>query len=120
MVESTVIAQIRKGTEVKFSDGKRLGKVAHVWVGTDPLRSTERCDDDACSRLEVHRAHWRGTVYVPYSAIAGVSGRVVNLNLDEAQANLKLWHQRPLWLPPEDSLADFDHVVRPHSEWRGE
>jgi hypothetical protein len=120
MAGGNVIAQIRKGMEVKFSDGKTLGKVAHVWVGTDPVSSTERCDEEVCSRLEVHRPHWRGTVYIPYNAIAGVSANVVNLNLDEEQANLKLWHQRPTWLSPEQSLVDFDHLVRPHSEWHGE
>jgi len=52
--------------------------------------------------------------YIPYSAIGGVSGKTVTLNVDQEMVNSKLWHQRPSWLPAEAANEDFDHLVRPH------
>ena len=111
------MAQIHEGMEVKTSDGKTLGRIANVWVGTDPISSSVRCDDEVCSRLEVHLPHRRGRRYIPYSVIAGVSGRSVNLNVDEKTVNERLWHQRPPWLPPEEEdFGDVHHRVPPHTE----
>jgi len=116
MASGNLMAQVRKGMEVKSADGRSLGRIAHVWFGVDPGSSTQRCDEEVCSRLEVHLAHRGGTRYIPYSAIAGVSGKTVNLNVTEATVNDKLWHQRPSWLPAEAFNVDFDHLVRPHPE----
>jgi hypothetical protein len=104
-----------KGMEVKTTDGKSLGKIAHVWFGDDP-GSSQRCDEEVCSRLEVHLPRRGGTRYIPYNAIAGVSGQTVSLNITEAVVHNKLWQQRPSWLPADAFDAGFDHLVRPHPE----
>ena len=98
MAGSTVIdiTQIRTGMEVQAADGVTLGKIAEVWVGTDPKDSTTRCDEDTCSRLEVHVRG--GRMYIPYSAIAGMSGKRVTLNVDAATAQAKPWKYRPPWI----------------------
>jgi hypothetical protein len=49
------ITQVRKGMEIHAADGIKLGKIAEVWVGTDPVDSTTQCDEETCSRLEVHQ-----------------------------------------------------------------
>jgi hypothetical protein len=114
MTSANVMAHVRKGMEVKTSDGTELGTIAHVWFGVDPVSSNQPCDEEECSRLEVQLPHRRGTRYIPYNAIATVSGRIVTLNVTEATVNNKLWHQRPAWLPPESPDEDFDHLRRPH------
>ena len=90
------ITQIRKGMEIHAADGVKLGKIAEVWVGTDPVDSTTRCDEDTGSRLEVHERG--GPLYIPYSAIASVSGKSVTLNVDAATAHTKPWKHRPTWI----------------------
>ena len=90
------ITQIRTGMEVQAADGVKLGKIAEVWVGTDPRDSTTRCDEDTCSRLEVRVRG--GPMYIPYSALAGVSGKSVTLNVDAATAQAKPWQYRPPWI----------------------
>ncbi len=95
------LGQVRKGTHVCTSDGVDLGKVKEVWLGTDPSSTHARCDEEICSRLEVH--HRQGlfkdvALYVPYSAIAEVSRDTVVLNVDEATANTKGWSARPRWI----------------------
>jgi quinol monooxygenase YgiN len=92
--------QIHKGMEVRSADGVKLGKVAEVWVGSDPADSTAPWDDDACSRLEVHERG--GPLYIPCSAIAGVSGKGVTLNVDATTARTMPWHYRPSWLAPAE------------------
>jgi hypothetical protein len=116
MASGNIMAQIRKGMEVTTADGRTLGKVAHVWFGIDPARADQRCDEEECSRLEVHLGRRGGTRYIPYSAIAGVSGQTVSLSATEATVNDKLWHQRPSWMPTEEADADFDHLFRPHPD----
>jgi hypothetical protein len=113
MATDSMIARVNKGMEVRTSDGKVLGKIANVWYGDDPS-SGRRCDEDVCSRLEVHLPHRGGARYIPYNVIGDVSGRTVTLNVDEATVNNKLWHQRPTWLPGGTDFEDFDHIVRPH------
>ncbi|HEX6289500.1 MAG TPA: hypothetical protein VFZ66_09935 [Herpetosiphonaceae bacterium] len=119
MASGNVMAQIRKGMEVRTEDNSSLGTVAHVWLGVDPSSSSQHCDEETCSRLEVHLPHRGGARYIPYGAISDVSGKIVRLNVTAAQANEKLWHRRPDWLPIETSNADFDHLVRPHPEQGG-
>lgn len=113
MAIDNVMTSIHKGMDVRAEDGVALGTVAHVWMGLDPAGG-QQCDEEECSRLEIHLLHRGGTRYVPYGAIAGVSGRTVKLNLSAAAFNEKLWHRRPDWMPPETSNEDFDHLVRPH------
>ena len=61
-----------------------------------------RCDDEVCSRVEVHRGLLRKQVlYVPYSAIAAVSGKDVVLYIDARTAGAKGWSRKPAWLPGE-------------------
>ncbi len=100
MVDPTLLAQVHEGMEVKSADGKRLGKIRRVWYGTDPLHSTARCDEDMCSRLEVQQRHT--TTYIPYNAIAEVSGKCVTLKVDAATVNEKGWYRKPLWIEDEE------------------
>ena len=88
--------QIRPGMEVQTADGITLGKIAEVWVGRDPVDSATPWDDEVCSRLEVH--HGRGRLYIPYSAIAGVSGATVSLNVEAAAVHMRPWRQPPAWI----------------------
>ncbi len=95
------LGQVRKGTHVRTSDGADLGKVKEVWLGTDPTSTHARCDEEICSRLEVH--HREGlfkdvAMYVPYSAIAEMSRDTVVLKVDEATARSKGWTTRPRWI----------------------
>ncbi len=95
------LGQVRKGTQVRTSDGASLGKVREVWLGSDPTSTHARCDEEICSRLEVH--HREGlfkdvAMYVPYSAIAEMSGDTVVLKVDEATARSKGWSARPRWI----------------------
>ncbi len=94
------IGQVRKGMHVHSSDGADLGKVAEVWLGTDPTSATARCDEEVCSRVEVHRGLLRKQVlYVPYSGIADVSGDTVTLGVNESGVQSKNWAVRPRWIP---------------------
>ena len=96
------MGQVRKGMHVRSSDGADLGKVAEVWLGTDPTAAHARCDEEVCSRVEVHRGLLRKQVlYVPYSAIAAVSGTDVMLYVDAQTAWAKGWSRKPAWLPGE-------------------
>ena len=101
MEQSSVITQVRKGMEVRTTDDKSMGKVEEVWLGADPTSSTQRCDEEICSRLEVRQGGFlrRGeTLYIPYSALANVTGNVVHLNVDEATAHSRGWTRRPHWV----------------------
>lgn len=98
------IGLVHKGMEVKASDGASLGKVKEVWLGTDPTSTHARCDDEVCSRLEVHhreRLFKDVAMYIPYSAIAEISGDTVVLNVDEASSRSKGWSARPRWIEGE-------------------
>ncbi len=92
------IARIRKGMEVTTADGQKLGKVAEVWAGTDPTASNPRCDEEICSRLEVHGGgvFSRKVRYIPYNAIADVTDKVT-LNVDAATVDERAWNARPRW-----------------------
>ncbi len=93
------MARIHKGMQVHSSDGAKLGKVADVWIGVDPTHSNERCDEELCSRLEVHHGLLRKEVlYIPYNAIAEVSDEAVRLKVDEATAHSRNWSLRPKWI----------------------
>ncbi len=100
MASEITIAHVRKGMEVRTADGQKLGKVALVWYGTDPTATNPRCDEDICSRLEVHSGGiFKHTLlYVPYSAIAEVTAGHVTLNLDAATVNERDWIKQPRWI----------------------
>jgi hypothetical protein len=92
------LGQVRKGMHMRSLDGEDLGRVAEVWLGTDPTSATARCDEAVCSRIEVHRGVLRRRVlYVPYNAVAGVSGEGVILGVDRTRA--RRWTTPPRWLP---------------------
>ena len=105
MADTNVIAQVRPGMELHTADGSTLGKVTEVWIGTDPMTSTAWCDEEVCSRLEVH--HRGGTLYIPYNAIAGVSGGSVTLKVDAAAVNEKGWYRKPLWIEAMSPTTDI-------------
>ncbi len=46
MASENVVARVRKGMEVHTADGQKLGKVAEVWLGTDPTATHPRCDEE--------------------------------------------------------------------------
>ncbi len=94
------IGNVSKGMSVLTSDGAELGIVAEVWIGTDPASGAERCDEEVCSRLEVHRGGFprRMVLYIPSGAIAHVLLSSVLLNTGEAEANEMGWTHRPAWL----------------------
>ncbi len=94
------ITQAQKGMQVRSSDGADVGKVAEVWLGTDPRHSGELCDEELCSRLEVHKGGLlgRSVLYVPYSAVSEVSDGTVTLNVDEATVESKNWAHKPAWI----------------------
>jgi len=116
---TAIIGQVRKGMEVHTSDGHKLGKVAAVWYGTDPSASSSRCDEDICSRLEVHHGLLGHEVlYVPYNAIKTVASDQVQLNVDATTANEHDWTKAPGWIAgADDSLHPdkleerFKHIV---------
>jgi sporulation protein YlmC with PRC-barrel domain len=93
------MTRVRKGMEVRTTDGQSLGKVAEVWLGTDPTASSPLCDDALCSRVEVQSGGFfkRSTLYVPYSAIAEVAVDQVILNIDAATAQARPWKTKPSW-----------------------
>ncbi len=109
MADSSILERIRPGMEVRSADGKTLGKVNEIWLGSDPINSSARCDEEVCSRLEVHRGDT--TTYIPYNAIANVSGKVVTLTMDAATVSEKGWYRKPLWIqdetPPPGQLWHF-------------
>ncbi len=106
MASENVVARVRKGMEVHTADGQKLGKIAYVWVGSDPSSSTARCDEEVCSRIEVHRGLFAPRVlYLPYNVIGQVSGKHVMLNVDANTLNEKDWGRRPQWIPESTAKA---------------
>ncbi len=99
MSTESMLTRIRPGMHVQSADGQPIGKVREVWIGSDPRHSSERCDEDECSRLEVQRG--AAPVYIPYNAIAEVAGKAVRLGMDAAAVTEKGWHRKPLWIVDE-------------------
>jgi hypothetical protein len=85
---------------VQSADGKDLGKITTIYYGTDPTPSSPLCDEELCSRLEVHRGLLgREVLYIPYSALVSVEGQVVRLNVEASQvADQEDWHHKPRWI----------------------
>ncbi len=100
MASENILPQVRQGMDVHTADGHTLGTVAKVWFGTDPTPSNPRCDEDTCSRLEVHRGRLfkRRALYVPYSAIGDITAGHVTLTLDAAAVNERDWLRKPAWI----------------------
>ena len=96
MVSENVLTRVRNGMGVLTADGQHLGKVTAVWLGTDPTATNPGCDEELCSRLEVHHGFLGHSVlYVPYSAIAAVAADQVTLNVDAATVRARAWTQKP-------------------------
>jgi len=94
-----IMEQVHKGMEVHTKDGHKVGKVTAVWYGTDPSASSPLCDEDICSRVEVHHGFLgRTALYVPYNAIDSVSSDRLVLNIDEPGINERGWNKRPNWI----------------------
>ncbi len=112
MTSENLVSRIRPGMQVQGADGQLVGKVTEVWIGADPRQSSERCDEEACSRLEVHQG--AAVVYIPYNAIAEVAGKVVRLTMAAAAVYEHGWHRKPLWMHEETPLAseapDWRHL----------
>ncbi len=101
------LTQVRSGMAGYYADGVRLGKVRDIWYGSDPTTSTEPCDEDLCSRLEVTHGWLRPEVlYIPYTALAGVSDGVVLLNVAAETSHPSTWHQKPRWIPIRNGVSD--------------
>ncbi len=84
--------------EVQTTDGQKVGKVAEVWLGTDPTAGDPRCDEEICSRVEVHHGFLgRSILYIPYNAIATVAANQVTLTIDAATLHERAWTQKPGW-----------------------
>ena len=96
MAGGTILSQLHAGMEDRTLDGVSLGRIAQLWYGRDPADSTEQCDEDVCSRLEVHRES--GALYIPYSAIGGVGTESVTLRMDAATVEAQPWTQKPRWM----------------------
>src|SRR5918997_6060415 len=98
MATEHALTQVRPGMEVLTADGHKLGKVSHIWHGTDPTATNAQCDDEVCSRLEVHRGVLGGsTLYVPYSAIGDVVAGGGGLRMGPAKAHMPNWEKHPSW-----------------------
>ena len=96
------IGEIRKGMEVRTSDGELLGKVSEVYVGTDPTSGSALCDEEICSRIEIRKKGGflsRGEPsYIPYNAVRSVLQDSVTLGVDADAARAKGWAHRPAWI----------------------
>ena len=113
MATGSVVSRIREGMEVRTSDNVGLGKISQVWIGSDPASSSERCDEELCSRLEVH--HRGERFYIPYSAIADVNNRTVHLNVNEADADEHDWTRRPSWISAESAMGPLGRTGPLHT-----
>jgi hypothetical protein len=100
MASENMIAQVRPGMAVHSADGQPVGKVAQVWIGTDPTASSSLCDDEICSRIEVQRGRLltRQVRYVPISAIRAVAADQVTLKVDAAAVDEHDWRRKPPWI----------------------
>ncbi len=103
MATTNPIAQIHEGMEVHTADDAKLGKIARVWIGTDPSGGSTRCDEDVCSRLEVHTRE--GTLFIPSNAIARVAGKWVTLTVDAAGIHEHDWFRRPDWIEADNDWS---------------
>ncbi len=122
MANENIIAQVRTGMVVQTVDGQPLGKVAQVWVGTDPTASSPRCDDERCSRIEVQRGRLlkRQVRYVPSSAIADVATNHVTLNVEAAAVDEHNWLRKPQWITGMTASADAkNEALRDNTFARG-
>ena len=112
MATESMIAQVRKGMMVKTADGVNLGKVAMVWLGSDPSAGSPRCDEAVCSRLEVRRGFFAQHVhYIPYTALGDIAGKTVTLSVDQSIVEEKGWQTKPQWIPTRKGhWDDVDHT----------
>ena len=113
MPATSVINQTRPGMEVHTADDVKLGKVAHVWYGTDPAANSPFCDEELCSRVEVHQR--TGVLYIPSNMLERISGRWVMLRVDAATVAEHDWTRRPAWIPAESALGPLGRTDPLHT-----
>ncbi len=103
MASETSITQVREGMTVHTADGTNLGKVTRIWYGTDPTANTTRCDEEICSRIEVHHRNLLkdNVLYIPYHVVGEIDSNNVRLSIDAATVYDHDWRQRPRWLGQE-------------------
>ena len=123
MAPKHALTPVRPGMAVRTADGHTLGKITHIWYGSDPTPTQSQCDDEVCSRLEVQPGRFgRRPLDVPYSAVLDVTpGRVI-LHLDAASLNTQAWRTQPAWIAAAggreaDPTGDLGRVTtgRPYS-----
>ena len=92
MTRVNMVGQIREGMQVRSSEGKRLGKLSHVYGGESEVYL------HVTSALERWKPWGRvgGGLYFPASVIAEVQGKRVLLNMDTKTA--KGCTSRPGWI----------------------
>ncbi len=92
MAPPSIVESIRKGMQVRSSEGKRLGKLIEVYNG----------ESQVYLRVVSAYERWKpwgrvgGGLYVPASAIAQVHGKRVILTMDTKTA--KGCTGRPSWI----------------------
>ena len=92
MADPSIVGSIRKGMQVRSSEGKRLGKLIEVYHG----------ESQVYLRVVSAYERWKpwgrvgGGLYFPASAIAQVHGKRVILNMDTKTA--KGCTGRPGWI----------------------
>src|SRR3712207_786531 len=59
---------------------------------SDLRQRSDCCDEEQCSRLEVH--HGAATVYLPYNAIAVIAGKVVRHTVAAAVVHEQGWYRK--------------------------
>ena len=115
MTRENIVTHVRQGMSVHTADGTHLGKVTRIWYGSDPTSNTIRCDEEICSRLEVHHGTLLkdNVLYIPYHVIGEVVGNDVRLNIDAATVYDHDWLQRPRWMGQEpDKFGRFNPFAR--------
>ncbi len=107
-MNNNIMEHVRPGMQVHTADGHPLGTIAQVWFGSDPSASSPRCDDERCSRIEVHKGRLlkRQVRYVPVSAIADIATNQVTLKVEAAAVDERDWLRKPQWITNMTAAAD--------------
>jgi hypothetical protein len=89
--------QLRDGMEVYTADGRKLGKINHVWYGTS-VGGPVTTEEETC--VELHRGLLgRETVYLPCRIISAVDATGAKLSVDEQTVKeTPSWHRKPAWI----------------------
>jgi hypothetical protein len=112
MTDRTLITQIQEGMEVHTADDVKLGKITQVWIGTDPASTSEQCDEELCSRLQVQ--HGDDILFIPLNVLARVSARWVILTIPVAAVHEHDWSRPPLWIRSQAGATRLVPAERLH------